>query len=102
VGALPPDGVVPAGAVAPLDGVVAPLDGVVPPLAVVLELVVDEVLELVAVAVLDAIAWLGTVNAGAPEVFEVEVSPPPQAARPTPRAMASTTARRDLARRAMG
>ena len=56
MGALPPDGVVPAGAVAPLDGVVAPLDGVAPPLAVVLELVVDEVLELAAVAVLDAIA----------------------------------------------
>jgi hypothetical protein len=45
-----------AGVVAPLDGVVAPLDGAAPPLAVVLELVVDEVLELAAVAVLDAIA----------------------------------------------
>jgi hypothetical protein len=94
--------VVPAGAVEPLDGVVAPLDGAVPPLAVVLELVVDEVLELVAVAVLDAIACVGTVNGGAPAVFEVEVSPPPHAVRPTPRARTSTTARRYLALRATG
>jgi hypothetical protein len=75
---------------------------VLPPLAVLLELVVDELLEVVVVAVLAAIGWLGTVNGGAPEVFEVELSPPPQAARPTPSAMASATARKDLDRREMG
>ena len=92
-----------AGAVEPLDGVVALPDGVVPPLAVVLERVVDEVLEPAAVAELDATGWVGTVNGGAPEVSAVEVSPPPQAVRPTPpRARASTIARRDLDRRATG
>jgi hypothetical protein len=55
-----PDGVVAAGVVPPLDGLAPPLDGVVAPLplAVVFELVVDELLELVVVVVLllDAIA----------------------------------------------
>jgi hypothetical protein len=105
VGALPPDGVVPpdAGVVPPLDGLVPPEDGVVAPLVpVVSEVLVCDLLVVVVVAVLEAIGWLGTVNGAAPEVFAVEVSPPPQAARPTPSAMASTTARMNLDRRAMG
>jgi hypothetical protein len=105
VGAPPPDGVVPpdAGVVVPLDGLVPPDDGVVAPLVpVVPEVVVCALVVVVVAAVLEAIGWLGTVKGGAPEVFAVEVSPPPQAARPTPRAMASTTARIDLDRRAMG
>jgi hypothetical protein len=105
-GALPPDGVVPDGAVAPLEGEVPPLDGVVAPLPVVLVAVVDELLEVVVVAVLEATAgaWLGTVNGGAPAVSAVELSPPPQAARPTPRTPAVRAASRSLGvdRRATG
>jgi hypothetical protein len=89
--------------VEPLDGVVPPLDGVVELLAVVLVLVVDVVFVFAAAAaVLDATAWLGTVNGGTPAVLAVEGPPPPQAARPTPRAMATTTARMNLDRRARG
>jgi hypothetical protein len=98
-GALPPDGVVPDGAVAPLEGEVPPLDGVVaPPPPVVLVAVVDELLEVVVVAVLEATAgaWLGTVNGGAPAVSAVELSPPPQAARPTAKAPAVRAATRIL------
>lgn len=88
-----------AGVVAPLEGVVAPLppDGVVEPLGVVPELLVDELLELVvAWKLLAATGWWGTVNWGAPTVSAVEPPPPPQAARPTPRAAAITVASRNL------
>jgi len=102
-GALPPEGVVPPeGAVDPLDGVVAPLEGVVAPLPVVAVVLVDELLELVVVCVLEAIAWLGTVNAGASTVSAVELSPPPQAARPTPSPAAAMAASRNLGARATG
>jgi hypothetical protein len=105
VGELPPDGVVLAGVVAPLDGVVAPLDGEVEPLADVPVPLVEELLELVVVvAVLAATAGgvLGTLNCGAPEVSAVPVPPPPQAASPTPATIASTIAPADLDLRAPG
>jgi hypothetical protein len=105
VGELPPDGVVLAGVVAPLDGVVAPLDGEVEPLADVPVPLVEELLELVVVvAVLAATAGgvLGTLNCGAPEVSAVPVPPPPQAASPTPARIASTIAPADLDLRAPG
>jgi hypothetical protein len=101
VGELPPDGVVLAGVVAPLDGVVAPLDGDVDPLAVVPVPVVDELLEvLVVVAGATAGGVLGTLNAGTPAVSAVPVPPPPQAASPNPTAIESTIAGTDLDLRA--
>ncbi|HEX3978541.1 MAG TPA: hypothetical protein VHW96_19885 [Solirubrobacteraceae bacterium] len=100
-GALPPEGVVLAGVVAPLDGVVAPLDGGdVDPLAVVPVPLVDELLEVVVVVVAaTAGGVVGTLNAGAPAVSAVPVPPPPQAARPNPMAIASTIAGSHLDRR---
>jgi hypothetical protein len=105
VAELPPDGVVPEGVAAPLDGEVDPLDGVVEPLGVVpvpvleVELVEEEDEELVAPAGTTAV---GTLNAGAPAVSPVPVPPPPQAARPTPAPMASRVAAADLILRAPG
>ena len=43
-----------------------------------------------------AAAAVGTVNGGTPAVSAVPVPPPPQAARPSPMAIESTTAGRDL------
>ena len=96
-GALPPEGVVLAGVVAPLDGVVAPLDGDADPLVAVPEPLVDELLEVVVVVVAaTAGGVVGTVNADAPAVSVVPVFPPPQAASPSPMAIASAIAGTDL------
>ncbi len=103
VGELPPEGVVLAGVVAPLDGEVAPLDGEVAPLAVVPVPVVDDLLEVVVVVVAaTAGGVVGTLKAGTPEVSAVPVPPPPQAAIPSPTATESTIAGTDLDLRAPG
>ena len=103
VGELPPDGVVLAGVVAPLDGDVAPLEGEVAPLLDVSVPLVDVLLELVTVVVAaTAGGVVGTVKVGTPAVSAVPVPPPPQAARPRPNAIASTTAGNDLDVRAPG
>jgi hypothetical protein len=100
-GALPPEGVVLAGVVAPLDGDVAPLDGDDDPLAAVPVPLVDELLEVVVVVVTAATGGVvGTLNAGAPAVSAVPVPPPPQAAIPKPMAIESTIAGTDLDLRA--
>jgi hypothetical protein len=102
-GGLPPEGVVLAGVVAPLDGDVAPLDGEVEPLVAVPVPLVDELLEVVAVVVAaTAGGVLGTLNCGAPAVSAVPVPPPPQAASPSPIAIESTIAGRYLDTRAPG
>jgi len=103
VGELPPDGVVLAGVVAPLEGEVAPLDGAEDPLVVV-PVPVVEVVEVVALVVAGptTAAAVGTVNGGTPAVSAVPVPPPPQAARPSPMATESTIAERDLGLRAPG
>jgi hypothetical protein len=104
VGELPPDGVVPAGVVAPLlAGVVAPLDGEVDPPDVV-PVPLEEVLLVLVVGVVapTAGAAVGTLNCGTPVVSVVPVPPPPQAASPSPSAMASTVAGIDLDLRTAG
>jgi hypothetical protein len=104
VGELPPEGVVLAGVVAPLDGDVEPLDGEVEPLADVPVPLVEDLLELVVVVVVAATAGgvLGTLNCGAPAVSAVPVPPPPQAASPSPMTIESTIALTDLGLRAPG
>ncbi len=100
-GALPPDGVVPAGVVAPLDGDVEPLDGALEPLVDVPVVLVEELVEVVALlAGATAGGVVGTLNAGVPAVSAVPVPPPPQAASPRPNAIESTTAPTDLDLRA--
>ena len=98
VGELPPEGVVLAGVVAPLDGVVAPLEGVVEPVGAVPVLEVDVLLDVVEVEVLAATAGgaVGTLNCGAPVVSAVPVPPPPQAASPSPMATEIAIAGKDL------
>jgi hypothetical protein len=99
---LPPDGVV-LGVVAPLEGEVEPLDGEVDPLVAVPVELVDELVELVALAAFDTVGGAeGTLNCGTPAVSVVPVPPPPQAASPTPSATESTIAPKILTRDAAG
>jgi hypothetical protein len=105
VAELPPDGVVPAGVVAPPDGDVDPPDGVVDPLGVVPVVLEEELVEEEEdeeFAAPDGVGAVGTLNCGTPAVSPVPVPPPPQAARPTPAATARTVAAMDLDLRATG